>query len=150
MSACIYRFVCSSCGTAFHAAGVPETSYGEFVMRSKSGREVYLEAISNDPFNEVAQMVESHPHMKEMNENESGDVVQKVYTLACDLSPEGEEFFIGLKPVCPCCSSREMASWEEIRPLQLSNILSVTNTKWLALNDSEKLALVDKVIRNLT
>jgi hypothetical protein len=133
----------------FQASGVPETSYGEFVMRSKSGREVYLEAILNAPFNEIAQMVESHPRIKEMNENESGDVVQKVYTVACDLSPEGEEFFIDLKPACPCCSSREMASWEEIYPHQLSPIPPVTNTRWLALNDLKKSALVDKAIENL-
>ena len=55
ISSVLYSFVCASCGTGFQASVVPEMSYGEFVMRSEFGVEVFWEAISNSAFDEVSK-----------------------------------------------------------------------------------------------
>lgn len=149
MSACIYNYVCASCGSEFQASGVPEFSYGEFVMRSDSGSEAYLEAITNSSFNEVSELVESNSLLAGFDERRLGDITQKVFTVACDPTENGETFHIGLKPTCPSCSSREMASWEQVHPLSPSSIPFITHTRWESLDDKEKLNLVDVAIRNL-
>lgn len=150
MSAILYKYVCASCGTEFEASGVPEMSYGEFVLRSESGEEVYLEAVSNVAFNEVSNIVEAHPSLARADQNRIGDVIQKVFSVACDSSPSGQRFHIGMKPTCPVCSSREMASWGEVYPQQPSPIPSATQTRWASMSRPQKDYIIDCAINKLS
>lgn len=149
MSAVLYNFICASCGAEFQASGVPEMSYGEFVMRSELGEEVYLEAISSPAFDEVSRMVAAHPLLSSVSEGRVGDVIQKIFGVACDLSPLGHKFNIGMKPNCPNCSSREMASWKETSPRQQSQIPFATQVRWALMAESEKIDLLNQSIRRL-
>lgn len=149
MSAVLYNYVCATCGTEFQASGVPEMSYGEFVLRSESGDEAYLEAVSNVAFNEVSNLVEAHPLLAGVDQCRAGDITQKIFSVACDPTPSGQRFHIGMKPTCPNCSSREMASWGEVHPQKPSQIPSVTQTLWATMKDAEKSDAIDKAIRGL-
>ncbi|MFD0896051.1 hypothetical protein KBB96_09905 [Luteolibacter ambystomatis] len=150
MSSVIYEYTCASCGTEFKASGVPEMSYGEFVLRTKSGEESYLEAIGNPAFNEVWKLVESHPSLAHTDPNRLGEITQKIFGPVCDLSPTGQIFHVGIPPACPICSSHKMASWRESRPLQLSPIPSATQNRWESLDESKKAAVIDEAIRDLS
>ena len=150
MSAILYNYVCALCGTKFQASGVPEMSYGEFVLRTISGEEAYLEAITNEAFNEVARGVRAHPSLAGTDQSESGDVAQKVFGVACDLSPCGQRYYIDLNPICPNCSSQEMASWGELHPQQPSPIPSVTQTRWALMDGAEKADVINKAISDLS
>jgi len=147
MSAVAYKYVCAECGSAFNASGVLEMNYGEFVMRSEFGEEVYLEATRNVAFNEIADIVEIHPLLLGADQNKIADVVQVVFSEACDPSEKGGVFRIGVHPTCPICSSLDMLSWNEIHPVQHSSIPEVTQNKWAGMTESEKLKAVDKAIR---
>ncbi|MEO9518155.1 MAG: hypothetical protein ABJH45_02955 [Paracoccaceae bacterium] len=147
MSAVLYRYMCNSCGTSFDASGVPEMSYGEFILRSESSEEVFLEAITNQAFNDVCKIVDDYMANSNIDPNSSEDIVQKVFGSICDYGEKGEQFHIGLMPVCPNCLSRDMASWKMINPVQLSKIENATQTKWASLNDAQRKALIYEKIR---
>lgn len=147
MSAILFKYICSSCGREFQASGAPEMSYGEFVLRSESNEEAYLEAVTNKIFNEVSQLVEAHPLLKGASASISGDLVQKVFSVACDPDSKGCAFHIGMMPKCPSCSSRDMAAWGEVYPPELSSIPMVTHVSWSNLTEFEKSDLVNNAVR---
>ncbi len=149
MSAVVFRYSCASCGHTFEASGILDFSYGEFVMRSKEGSEAYLEAITNEVFKEVSEIVEAHPCLVGADERQSGGVIQKIFGVACDPSPSGNQFHIGMNPVCPSCSSLEMKSWQELYPHMPSSIPSVTHNRWAAMGECKKIEIIDRVIREL-
>lgn len=148
MSAVLFKYVCALCKTEFLASGAPEMSYGEFVLRTESGEEAYLEAVTNVAFSEVSIIVRAHPYFVREAPNKVGDVIQKVFGVACDSSPSGQRFHIEMMPTCPVCSSREMASWGEVYPQQPSPIPSATQTQWMSMSGAEKANVINCAINN--
>lgn len=146
MSAVLYKYTCASCSAEFEASGAPEMSYGEFILRTESGEEAYLEAVCNGAFSEVSDIVEAHPSLAKAGQNKVAGVIQKVFGVVCDPSPKGHRFHIEMKPTCPACKSREMASWEAVYPLQLSPIPSVTQTRWALLGNAEKADIINRAL----
>jgi len=147
MSAVLFKFVCATCGTVFYASGAPEMSYGEFVLRSEYDEEVYLEAITNDVFKEVARMVRAHPLLARYDQLTSGDIAQKVFGYVCDYSSRGKRFHIELNPSCPSCSSRDMASREEVYPQKLTNLVMATQNRWVSLSEDQKSKIIDTAVK---
>ena len=61
MSAIVYNYSCSDCGSKLYAPETPEMSYGLFVMRTvESGDAVYLDALNDPVFKESYELVKSH------------------------------------------------------------------------------------------
>lgn len=149
MNAVIYKYKCASCGASFEASGVPEMSYGEFILRTKSGEEAYVNAVSDPAFNELLSMVRSHPSLLEDDKAKSGTIAQRLFGLICDKSPNGQMYQIGMPPKCPNCSSHEMASWGELLPLKFSPVPMVTHNEWLLLDDKDKLITLNKALNDL-
>lgn len=146
----MYKYKCASCGTVFHASGAPEMSYGEFVLRSDAGEEAFLEAVTNNAFNDVANIVRAHPSLKGASQARSGDVAQRIFGLTCDSSPSGRPFHIEMNPTCPDCSSRQMTSWREVMPQQTTDIPMVTHHRWDQMNQKEKEMFINKAIIQLS
>jgi hypothetical protein len=149
MSALIFEYVCEKCGQTFQASGVSDFSYGEFIMRSESGFEVFLDATTNDAFLEVLELVRQHPLIHKLDSHKSGEIAQKVFSVACDLSPKGEKYKIELSPLCPKCLSRNMASWQCVNPPRKSLIETATQLRWHALPYDEKISEVDQEIMKI-
>lgn len=149
MSAILYDYKCEACGNEFQASGVPELSYGEFILRSESGEEVYLEALCDETFKEVLTLVRRHPLMKKFDQKKSGEVTQNIFGLACDVAPNGEYYQINMMPQCPSCCSRKISKWSECFPRIESNILPVTHADWQMKTPSEKNEIVDRAIRKM-
>ena len=78
MSAVLYKYTCNSCGANFNASGVPEMSYGEFILRSESGEEVFLEAITNQAFNDVCKIVDNYIADSDIKLSSTEDIVQNM------------------------------------------------------------------------
>jgi len=56
MSVVAYKYTCANCGHKFEASGIPELSYGNFIMRSITGEEAFLQATTNSDFLEILKM----------------------------------------------------------------------------------------------
>ena len=149
MSACVFNFVCATCGTKFFASGLSDFEYGTFVMRSLSGEEVYLEAISSPTYHEFRRLVRASPLLESFEDRKRTKVMQEAFTVACDPDRNGEKFTIGLQPTCPKCSSREMASWGPVSPPESSPIPPVLHTRWSRMTAEEKRKTVDIAIRRI-
>ena len=146
MSAVLFKYTCNSCNTKFNAAGAHEMSYGEFVLRSESGEEVFLEAVSSESFNEVSAIVDDYVVNQQIEQKLSENLVQKIFGAVCDYGNSNEPFKIGLMPSCPNCSSRDMSSWSMVNPIELSKIDSAKQTKWSSFNNNQKKEFVSNLI----
>lgn len=150
MNAIKYIYNCANCGHEFNAPGVPELSYGMFIMRSeKSDYAAFLYAISDSAFLEVKEMVAEYPDIVKINDRERVKIIHKVFGLICDEAPDGGKLLIGVAPMCPSCGSREMKSWKQIHPTQIWPLPIVEHKKWDSKSHSEKLAIVDKAIKQI-
>ena len=145
--ATVFEFTCGSCGMRFHASGICDFIYGAFVMRTRNGEEAVLEAVTSPTFAEFVTLANTNPALAEIDEGKRHEVLQAAFTVACDFSESGEEFYIGLNPTCPQCASREMASWKAVTSPRRSVIPLVTHSRWDRLSDSEKCVAVNAEIR---
>ena len=116
MSAILYRFTCADCCAKFIASGVPELSYGQFVLRTETGVEMYLDALTSDVFHEVRTLVHNHPLLAATDDRKTADVVHGVFGCACDRARDDRRLHIVMWPTCPACSSRNMKSWLSVYP----------------------------------
>lgn len=147
MSALVFNYHCSHCGASFEASGVPDFSYGEFILRTNLGEEAFLQATSDNAFLEVLKIVRDHPMISHFDLHKSGEIAQKVFGTACDCSPKGEFYHIEAPPICPICSSRKMESWDCSVPPRLSPINPVTHSEWDSMNLEQKHSKIDQAIR---
>ena len=139
MSAIAFKFTCANCGTEFLAPEVSETSYGEFVMRTHGSNETaYLDATQDRAFMESYELVKQHPQVANQKRMIQAEIQQSVFTVTCDRAPNGEKFAIGLRPMCPSCSTRNMKSWEPVIPIRNWPIPIVTHQLWEAKSVEEK------------
>ena len=149
MSAIVFEYLCGSCGTAFKAAGISDFSYGEFVLRSLDGYEVFLDSISNPIFEEVARLVESHSLLKGASNERKANAVQEVFSIACDPDPKGEFFQMYLPPKCPKCGQINPECWDVSEPIESMELPSVTHFGWESLTAEEKSEKIDAEIRRV-
>ncbi len=144
MSLTVFKFVCAN-GHAFEA---PDASgeYGEFVMRSeKSSAPALLEAVGNAAYAEVDGMLRQLGAYRGRTEFQQADSLQAVFGIACDPAPDGTRLRIGRRPLCSVCGTREMASWEPVRPYE-GPYIRVTHEQWEALSEPEKRTLLADAI----
>jgi hypothetical protein len=139
MRASLGCYACKTCGSQFEAPILGDFAYGEFVLHSANGRSAYLDAISDAAFGELGIFLDRQIGKSRLNDKDRSDLFQKMYGLvACDPDEAGAAFQIG-HPWCQACGSREMASWNIIRPLRMSgDIPAVTHRKWDSLDAEEK------------
>lgn len=149
MSAIVFEYLCGSCGTTFKAAGISDFSYGEFVLCSLNGYEVYLDSISDPIFKEVACLVEKHPLLKQSKPDQEASIMQRVFSIACDPDPKGEPFQIYLPPKCPKCGQINPESWDVSEPIESMDLPSVTHSNWESLTAEEKSFKIDAAIRKM-
>ena len=139
-----YEYTCNSCKNKFPVFTLPEEVYGEFILRTITGKEAYLLAIGDPIFKEVRTIVNSKPELQYMDEQV--DIIHEVFGVVCDKASDGSEYKIELHPRCPACGSHKMYSWGSTNPrnpeLIENNIPPVTYNHWNTLSDIEKKNLV--------
>lgn len=145
-----FNYCCAKCGMMFFAPGVSDFSYGEFVMNTDSGKSALLHAVSDSVYQEVCDIVSSLPEISQKSDTEKSEIIQSVFSVACDVSTDNEKYKIGLKPKCPSCGSHDMASWEIATPQGYIELEHVSHTYWNSLTSDDKKKLIGSfIIKNL-
>src|SRR5690606_961112 len=100
----IYKYRCADGQHDYKAAGMPSGAYGEFLMRSEGRRaEAYLNAIQDPVYEEVDQIIKTHPRLKGKDAFQLANILRAIFGVACDSDVDGTLFRIGLRPRCPVC-----------------------------------------------
>jgi len=119
-------------------------------MRSeKSDYAAFLNALDDSAFSEISEMVSEYPEIVRLKDQERAKILHKVFGLLCDEAPDGGKLLMGHLPICPSCGSREMKSWGQVHPPQIWPVPTVEHKKWDRKSHSEKLAAVDKAIKQI-
>ena len=118
-------------------------------MNTDSGKSALLNAVSDPVYQEVCDIVSSIPEISQKSDIEKSDIIQSVFSLACDVSSENERYKIDLMPRCPSCGSHDMASWEMATPQDSIELEHVTHAYWNSLTSDEKQKLIDSFIKDL-
>lgn len=149
ITAHLFNYICVQQGHHYDAPAIPDFSYGEFVMRSKSGRySVYLNALADPVFDEVAGIVKASQLAGNLSDLQITDVQQKAFGIACDPSPDGSPFQIGKPPQCPICGSNPSES-SIAMPEVMVDLPVPTHDDWNRLSEREKVERVEKFITSL-
>ena len=147
---------CNKCSGEFKVPVVSDFSYGCFILCSSDGLEfAYLEAFSDAAFDEISDMVYSHHFLKNKNKRERASYMQSTYTIACDLSPNGKTFHIGVRKnsrTCPCercpsCSSSDLETIEGPSREYKMEVPDVTHEQWDKKSKEEKVNAIDLFIK---
>jgi hypothetical protein len=147
MGASVFEYTCARCGSLFEASGIGDFFYGEFIMRTASGEEAFLEAVVSPVFHEFIDLADKHPLTPGKDDRRRSCIVQAAFSVACDPGIGGERFHIELGPKCPVCSSHDMKTWRPVEPPRSSTIAAPSHVEWSSLSLEEKQALIDKSIR---
>lgn len=143
-----YIYCCGQCQSEFRVPQIPDTSYGEFILRTERGEVSYLSAIDSDDFSEVSGMIATFLKGKGISELGRAQVLHQIFGIACDLSPGGYVYKIGEHPLCPECGNNNMHSWKPTDPPEIVelDLPSVTHDEWNSLAIFEKRSRVEKAV----
>ncbi len=140
----LIEYTCATCGIKFDAPGLPESAYGEFLLRSKRGTLRYLNALSDATYTEVdCLLAREHVLASAQNQLERSKVLRKVYgPIACDWDDGIFPFQIGMPPSCPRCHQSGISSWSFKSPPTAVDVMvaDVTHADWMKLSEAEKIA----------
>jgi len=143
-----FNYVCKQCQHQFTAPEIDPTAYGEFLLRSPSGEEVYLNAIEDDVYQEVDEL------LKELCGGGIGsvkraDLQRKVFGLSCDPDSKGFTYSMIQKPICPSCGSSQMSYWEATDPPEyiVRELKVATHIRWNRLSKEEKRECLERGIK---
>lgn len=146
-------YTCGCCECKFTAHKLIAGSYGEFLLRSAgTGQEAYLNAMADDTYMEVNNILASLPQMMNVKPIVKAGYLKSIYGLvACDTDNNGYPFEIGLNPKCPRCSSREIKFWEVVEPIEVidKDIPFVTHFRWNKLSREDKIILVTESLSKI-
>lgn len=151
MKLILYQYKCENCGTLFMAPELPGEHYGEFILRSENGFPAYLMAIDSKIFKTINNMLKKNIKLININHIDQANVLHSVFSIACDLAPDGSPYQIGRFPICPHCKLTKIASWEPTNPPVFldEEIKSVSHASWNKLTDEEQIALIDGAVDKL-
>ena len=130
----VWRYECARCGATTDVPTL-EGGYGELTARSTtSGRAIYILAIGNPVFREVAEMAKSVVETvgMDLTERRYGEVVQAALSVACDPDIDGGTYGIDVPPVCATCGSRTFAGYLGTEELVDVDIAEASYLLWSA------------------
>lgn len=147
------KYKCACCASTFEAAEIVSNSYGEFLLRSRSGAVMHLDAFEDKTYEELDQLLATHEKVAGLGAFDRAKILRRVYgEVACDWDDVGNPFVLGAHPVCPVCGSQEMTYWEFKEPPELVDVEveAVTHNRWNSLSRNERLGLVAKSLLDWT
>lgn len=145
----LVHYICAADGKSFDALEIPEFSYGDFLLRTKSGELAYLDGPNDETYDKVGQMLSSNRRTSGLSRNSQASVLQSIFgELACDPTPSGEFFSITGKPNCPACNSQEMESWEFTGKMVDVTVPKVSHFKWSSLSRIDMEARLTAILQN--
>ena len=153
MKLLIVDYGCALCGREFSAPDVPHALYGEFLLRSHgAGRMAFLDGLGDEPFQEVAALVEAHTGT-ERSSGVLGGLLHGVYgAVACDPDQDGNAYHLNLNAPCPHCASQQIKARKVRDPIEVVEVevAPVTHLEWDALGPEERARRVGKQLKALS
>ena len=143
-----YWCTCSKCKHhyRFYDALDSERAFGELLLRSTRGDLAYLEASSDQAFNEFFDILEAHETMQDLSMRQKRAIFRDIFPVACDPDPWGNRYQIDAKPPCPQCGNQTHHFLDSERALpetvKLVEAQVLTNQVWYGLTWNEKEQLV--------
>lgn len=143
-----YTFECAPCGCSFKSPDLLDGSYGEFILRSKTGEMAYLYSPDCQVFNEFSDMLAQHPWIANMNLSDKAKVLHQFFGWACDLAPDGTAYSINQRPICPQCGACNFKHWGPTIPFEDVNMdpPSLSYNKWRAMTQENKKHLINQAV----
>jgi len=141
----VFHYRCGKCRQRYDALHLPDSHYGLFLMRTPiDGELAILDALHDEVYDEVDTILKKLPETRGMSALKLSDLLQGVFSVACDPSASGCEYSIVAEAACPGCGAADSVSWVAseppvIRELQLE---SPTHKNWLRLSASGKISAV--------
>ncbi|MCS5710540.1 hypothetical protein [Candidatus Berkiella aquae] len=142
----LWKYTCIN-GHEFEVPQLDEFEYGTLLLRNELNEIQYV-CLGNKAFDEIDRLVSGHPLVSHFEEGDLTDVVQSVFSVACDINIHGGPFKIARRQSCPQCSTRMMDDWDQIipfKPVEV-DVKEVTHNHWFSLSEAEKKSLVDTAI----
>jgi hypothetical protein len=153
MKLLIVDYGCALCGRDFSAPDVPHALYGEFLLRSHgAGRMAFLDGLGNEPFQEVAALVEAHVG-GESSSGVLGGLLHGVYgAVACDPDQDGNAYHLNLNAPCPHCGSQQIKARKVRDPIEIVevDVAPVTHTAWDAMGPEQRARRVGDQLKALS
>jgi hypothetical protein len=153
MKLLIVDYGCALCGREFSAPDVPHALYGEFLLRSHgAGRMAFLDGLGDEPFQEVAALVEAHTGA-ERSSGVLGSLLHGVYgAVACDPDQDGNAYHLNLNAPCPHCASQQIKARKVRDPIEVVevDVAPVTHAAWEAMSPQERAQRVGEQLRALS
>lgn len=151
MKIALAKYACDHCGGTFEAPMLDESSYGEFLLWSSTGKVAYMNAFEDRAYLEVKGLLSETFDDLRADPFRASEVLQNIFgPMACDADPTGAPYAIGAQPSCPSCENGHVASWELIYPPKIVeyDIPVVTHVRWDRLSDAEKAEQLDHFVAN--
>jgi hypothetical protein len=153
MKLLIVDYGCALCGREFSAPDVPHALYGEFLLRSHgAGRMAFLDGLGDEPFQEVAALVEAHTGA-ERSSGVLGGLLHGVYgAVACDPDQDGNAYHLNLNAPCPHCASQQIKARKVRDPIEVVevDVSPVTHAAWDAMGPEERARRVGDQLKALS
>lgn len=148
MKLLIYNYQCEVCKTRFLNFGLPEDTYGEFLLRTESGEVRYLNALNDPLVKEYKQIFNKITKNLGIPQRDRTVIFQFGLQITFDNSVNGEKYLIEAFPPCPNCKSTKMESWGEKIPLEVCpvDVEPVSHNEWSKLSHDKKVALIKNKI----
>jgi hypothetical protein len=140
----IWRYECARCGATTDVPTL-EGDYGELTARSTtSGRLIYIRAIGNPVFREVAEMVRSVVETvgMELTERGGAEVTQAVFSVACDPDTDGGTYGIDAPPICASCGSKTFTDYRGTDELVNVDLAEASYLVWSTMPPERRRELV--------
>jgi hypothetical protein len=153
MKLLLVDYGCALCGRDFSAPDMPAALYGEFLLRSHgAGRMASLDGIGDEPFQEVAALVEAHTGAERAT-GVLGSLLHGVYgAVACDPDEDGNAFHLNLNAPCPHCASQQIKARKVRDPIEIVDVdvAPVTHATWDAMSPQERARSVGAQLKALS
>lgn len=128
---------CKACGARFLTLFLGDMSYGQFLVRSKSGQVRYLDGINDPVFDEVREILKAAGAMSSSTTPEEADYFHEVFGRTVDRDENGEEFSTKRPRSCPRCHSTDLVTLADSIGGMI-DVPVVTHEHWNSLSESEK------------
>lgn len=111
MKALVFNYRCGKCNTVTKAPGVSDMIYGEFIMFNGINDSVCLNSFKDNVFDEFEALFKKEvENFKSINKRNMINIFQALFSIACDVSPDGSQHTMNSFPACKICGSKKMAS----------------------------------------
>ena len=144
-----YIYKCENCDTEFMSPELPGDSYGEFLMRSETGKLAYLSSFEDAVFQEVEDIFKENKLISDMNKISQAKVFQNIFGVVCDRALDNSEYQTVRNPSCPTCHLNNCLSWQPTNPPVMIDIQVdlATHNYWNQLSKSNKEETLNNAIK---